>query len=63
LAVGTTGATFEFPSKIGESYRIEYSDNLTKWTPVIIEATGASTTWTDTAAQTKSRRFYRVLIP
>lgn len=55
--------TLEFPSVAGNDYRIEYSDDLTKWTPVIVTATGAVTIWTDLNAASKSRRFYRVEIP
>lgn len=59
----TTATTLQFPSVDGNDYRIEYSDDLVKWTPVIVTATGASTTWTDLNAVNKKRRFYRVVIP
>jgi hypothetical protein len=59
----TTSTTLQFPSVSGNDYRIEYSDDLIQWTPVIITATGASTTWTDLNAVNKTRRFYRVVIP
>ncbi len=55
--------TLQFPSVSGNDYRVEYSDDLKKWTPVIVTATGSVTTWTDTNVGTKTRRFYRVLIP
>ncbi|MBE2283225.1 MAG: S8 family serine peptidase [Prosthecobacter sp.] len=58
-----TSTTLQFPSVSGNDYRIEYSDDLIKWTPVIITAAGASTTWTDLNAVNKTRRFYRVVIP
>ena len=58
-----TSTTLQFPTVPGNDYRVEYSDDLKKWTPVIITATGASTTWTDLNAVNKTKRFYRVVIP
>jgi len=58
-----TSTTLQFQSVSGNDYRIEYSDDLLKWTPVIITANGSSTTWTDLNAVNKTRRFYRVTIP
>ncbi|MBL9132255.1 MAG: proprotein convertase P-domain-containing protein, partial [Verrucomicrobiaceae bacterium] len=55
--------TLQFPSVAGNDYRVEYSSDLVDWTPVIVTATGSSTTWTDLNAVNKSRRFYRVVIP
>ena len=52
-----------FSSVNGNDYRVEYSDDLKKWTPVIVTGTGATTTWTDSNAVNKVQRFYRVLIP
>ncbi|MBK8093927.1 MAG: S8 family serine peptidase [Verrucomicrobiaceae bacterium] len=59
----STSTVLSFPSVAGNDYRIEYSDDLKKWTPVIVTATSASTTWTDANAVNKSKRFYRVAIP
>ncbi len=59
----TSSTTLQFPSVSGNDYRIEYSDDLIKWTSVIVSATGANTTWTDLNAVNKMRRFYRVGIP
>ncbi|MCB1278964.1 S8 family serine peptidase, partial [Prosthecobacter sp.] len=59
----STDTTLQFPSVSGNDYRVEYSDDLIKWTPVIVTATGSSTTWTDLNALNKTRRFYRVVIP
>lgn len=59
----SAATTLEFPSVAGNDYRIEYSDDLVEWTPLIITATGSTTTWTDLNAVNKTRRFYRVLIP
>lgn len=59
----TTSTTLQFPSVSGNDYRVEYSDDLVKWTPVIVTATGSSTTWTDLNAVNKTRRFYRVVMP
>jgi subtilisin family serine protease len=55
--------TLQFSSLSGNDYRIEYSENLIDWTPVIVTATGSTTTWTDLNAVNKTRRFYRVVIP
>ncbi|MFM7606687.1 MAG: S8 family serine peptidase [Prosthecobacter sp.] len=55
--------TIQFPTISGNDYRVEYSDDLKKWTPVIVTATGSSTTWTDLNAVSKTKRFYRVVIP
>ena len=59
----STSTTLQFPSVSGNDYLLEYSDDLQEWTPVIVPATGASTTWTDLNAVNKARRFYRVGIP
>lgn len=59
----TTSTTLQFPSVSGNDYRVEYSDDLVKWTPVTVTATGSSTTWTDLNAVNKIRRFYRVVMP
>jgi hypothetical protein len=58
-----TSTTLQFPTVSGNDYRVEYSDDLKKWTPTIVTATGASTTWTDLNAVSKTKRFYRVVIP
>lgn len=58
-----TSTVLQFPSISGNDYRVEYSEDLEKWTPVIVAATGSSTTWTDLNAQNKVKRFYRVVIP
>ncbi|HEY1048577.1 MAG TPA: S8 family serine peptidase [Prosthecobacter sp.] len=55
--------TLQFPSVSGNDYLVEYSDDLKTWKAVIVNATGASTTWTDLNAVNKMRRFYRVVIP
>jgi len=58
------GATITWPSEIGKSYRISYTDSLStmSWTEIgtNVTATGASTSWTDPAATTVPQRFYRV---
>ncbi|MFN0078403.1 MAG: S8 family serine peptidase [Prosthecobacter sp.] len=59
----TTSTTLQFPSVSGNDYRIEHSSDLIEWTPVIVTATGSTTTWTDLNAVNKTRRFYRVVIP
>jgi len=59
----STSTTLQFPSVSGNDYLLEYSDDLQEWTPVIVPATGASTTWTDLNVVNKPRRFYRVGIP
>ena len=58
-----SSTTLQFPSISGQDYRVEYSDDLKTWTPVIVTAAGSSTTWTDPTAGSKLRRFYRVEIP
>jgi subtilisin-like proprotein convertase family protein len=63
LSHSGSGTTLTFPSVTGNDYRIEYSDDLQAWTPLIITATGTPTTWSDPNAATKLRRFYRVVIP
>lgn len=55
--------TLQFPSVSGNDYRIEYSENLIDWTPVIVTAISSTTTWTDLNAVNKTRRIYRVVIP
>lgn len=55
--------TLQFPSVAGNDYLIEYSDDLKTWKAVMVNGTGASTTWTDLNAVNKTRRFYRVVIP
>ncbi len=59
----TASTTLEFSSVAGNDYRIEHSEDLVHWTPVIVTATGSTTTWTDLNAVNKTRRFYRVAIP
>jgi hypothetical protein len=59
----TTTTTLTFPSVPGKEYRIEYSEDLIDWTPVLVTATAATTTWTDLNAVNKTKRFYRVAIP
>lgn len=59
----TTTTTLTFPSVSGKEYRIEYSEDMIDWTPVLVTATAASTTWTDLNAVNKTKRFYRVAIP
>ncbi|WP_395752709.1 S8 family serine peptidase [Prosthecobacter sp.] len=63
LSRSLSGTSLTFPSISGNDYRIEYSDDLQKWTPLIYTATGNPTTWTDPNAANKQRRFYRVVIP
>lgn len=58
-----TGATIQFPSVAGKSYRVEKSDDLVIWTPVTVVATGATTTYVDVDAMNAPRRFYRVAMP
>lgn len=55
--------TLQFPSVSGNDYLVEYSDDLKTWKATMVNATGASTTWTDLNAVNKTRRFYRVVIP
>lgn len=64
-SLGRTGgaSTLTFLSVAGKDYRIEYSDDLKKWTAIIVTATSSTTTWTDLNAASKTRRFYRVVIP
>jgi len=57
------GTTFTFASVPGNDYRVEYSDDLTHWSAVLVTATSTTTTWTDLNATNKLRRFYRVAIP
>lgn len=58
-----SATTLQFPSVLGNDYRIEYSDDLKTWKAVIVSGSGTTTTWTDLNAANKSRRFYRVVIP
>ena len=58
-----TGAALEFPSVPGNSYRVESSDDLVHWTPVMVTATGSTTIYQDPAAANIPRRFYRVAMP
>ena len=59
----TASASLTFPSVPGNDYLVEFSDDLTDWSAVIVTATGTTTTWTDLNAVNKPRRFYRVAIP
>ena len=59
----TASASLTFPSVPGNDYLVEFSDDLTEWSAVIVTATGTTTTWTDLNAVNKPRRFYRVAIP
>ena len=56
--------SMSFPSVAGNSYRVEGSNDLSFWMPfATLIATGPLTTWTDPAAGSVSRRFYRIVIP
>ncbi len=63
LSRSGTAASLQFPSIAGKDYLIQHSDDLKKWTSLIITATSTSTTWADPGASGKARRFYRVEIP
>lgn len=57
------GNRVEFPSVPGNDYRIEFSDDLIKWSATLFNATATQSTWIDRNLKTRQKRFYRVLIP
>lgn len=63
LACDPSGAVLAFPSIPGNSYVVEYSDDLIQWSPVTVTATGTTTIYQDPAAISVPRRFYRVGMP
>jgi hypothetical protein len=60
-SVSPTGTTIEFPSVIGNQYRVQHSADLQTWISVPITATSTLTSWSDTASSSAERRFYRVV--
>ena len=57
------GTSITFPSVPGNDYLVEFSDDLIRWSAVLVTATSSTTTWTDLNAVNKTKRFYRVAIP
>lgn len=53
-----------FPTVLGKTYRLEFSDTLKGWTNVEsgIEGTGTTVEITDTGGGAEPRRFYRVVV-
>ncbi len=62
-SVTPTGTTIEFPSMIGNQYRVQHSADLQTWISVPITATSTLTSWSDTTSGSAERRFYRVVTP
>ena len=62
-SVSPTGTTIEFPSVIGNQYRVQHSADLQTWISVPITATSTLTSWSDTTSGSAERRFYRVVTP
>lgn len=62
-SVSPTGTTIEFPSVIGQPYRIQYSTDLQNWSSVPITATSTLTSWSDAGSSSAERKFYRVVTP
>ena len=62
-SVSPTGTIIEFPSVIGNQYRVQYSADLQTWISVPITATSTLTSWSDTTSGSAERRFYRVVAP
>ena len=64
FAPGISGTMVSFPSVPGNAYRVESSDDLRLWVPLVtLTSTTSRTAWTDPAAGGLTRRFYRVTIP
>jgi len=62
-SVSPAGTTIEFPSVIGNPYRVQHSADLQTWISVPLTATSTLTTWSDTTSNSAERRFYRVVTP
>ena len=58
-----SGATVSFPSVSGNSYALDYSNDLLNWTTVLVTGNPASTLWVDPAGPAGARRYYRVRKP
>jgi subtilisin-like proprotein convertase family protein len=59
-----SGITIHFPSVLGNSYRVECSQDLVSWTTLTtVSATGTLTSYTDTTAVSNQRCYYRVIVP
>jgi alpha-D-xyloside xylohydrolase len=61
------GTTITFPSALGKTYQVEYSDDLSSgsWTALLanpLAGTGAPLQATDPASGSKTKRFYRVAV-
>jgi subtilisin-like proprotein convertase family protein len=63
VSYGSTGAALTFPSISGNRYRVELSDDLILWSPVIVTATGTTTIYLDPGAIKVPRKFYRLAVP
>jgi subtilisin family serine protease len=57
------GIRLDFPSVPGNDYRIEFSEDLVKWSATRFEATSNQSSWVDRNLKSRQKRFYRVLIP
>jgi subtilisin-like proprotein convertase family protein len=57
------GMRLDFPSVPGNDYRIEFSEDLVKWSATLFHATNTQSSWIDRNLKTRQKRFYRVLIP
>lgn len=58
-----SGATVSFPSVSGNSYAVDYSNDLLNWTTVLVTGSSSSTQWVDPAGPAGARRYYRVRKP
>jgi hypothetical protein len=63
MTTANDGTTIHFPSVPGNGYRLEWSTDMSTWTPVNITADGASVDYLDPASSGGMRKFYRVTIP
>lgn len=57
------GVNLQFPSIPGKDYRIEFTDDMIKWSATRFNATSAVSNWLDRNLKSRQKRFYRVLIP
>jgi hypothetical protein len=65
ILVQLEGLQFKLAGELGTSYRIERSSDLRTWrelTTVTINSTDGTGAFTDTAAATQARRFYRAVV-